>query len=78
MASPTKEARANASITITPGAEFHVVHHSDYTALYSGGGCIIVEDADATSELVDQLLHAIAHLRHEAVNAKRCETGGAA
>ncbi len=75
--SSTTEARATASITITAGAEFHVVFHSDYIALYSGGGSIIVEDVDATSELVDQLLLAIASRRHTSANAKRCERRGA-
>ena len=78
--SDTTEARASASITIVDGVKFDLARGSGWTSLHSGTATIFVEGGaeQACSDLINQLFEAIAHLRHESANAKRCEARGAA
>ncbi len=84
-ASPIPTVESFTHITLHAGAgdgsDFDLVCEGRIPRLWLGTPTAIlldIEDADAASRLVDVLLEAIAYMRHESANAKRCEGRGAA
>lgn len=87
MASPTESpipgpgAAVYASITINAGAHFERYCVPEYVRIWLGDpivGSILLQDIESTDRLINELCEALAYMRHESANAKRCEARGAA
>lgn len=67
-------------ITIRAGAEFTLDCRADnYTRVWFGrptAAALILHDAAALDRLINELCEALAYMRHEQANAKRCDARG--